>query len=313
VGLAIAQAHLAALYNRPNFDIFNNYTFVIMGDGCHQEGVTSEAASLAGHLKLNHLIVLYDDNKITIDGETHLSFTEDVPARFRSYGWNTLTVEDGNNDLAGILSAIEQAKHSDKPTLISVKTFIGFGSLKQNTESVHGAPLKADDLKQVKSKFGFDPEKTFEVPEDVYAHFHEASARAAHAESEWSALFTAYAAAFPAEAAEIQRRFAGQLPENWSAVLPRYKPEDKALATRQLSEIVLNAVAPVVPEFVGGSADLTPSTLTWLKCSHDFQADKHNGRYFHFGVREHGMAAVCNGLTAYGGESNDMVCVCVHL
>ncbi|KNC79683.1 transketolase [Sphaeroforma arctica JP610] len=303
VGLAMAEKHMAATFNTSDFpDLIDNTVYVIMGDGCHQEGVSSEACSLAGHLKLGNLIVLYDDNSITIDGDTSLSFTEDVPKRFESYGWETITVDGLDSDITDLEAAIEKAKLSkDKPTLISCKTTIGFGSGIQGTHGVHGAPLKPDDLKQVKEKFGFNGDDKFVVPSDALAVFREAGAKGAAAHAEWKGRFEQYKIAEPAKAVELARRLSGKLPEDWRKCLPTWTSEDPALASRQTSEKVLNAIAEALPELVGGSADLTPSNLTQLKCSSDFQHGSYEGRYFRFGVREHGMAAICNGLAAYGG------------
>jgi len=301
VGLAIAEANYAAVYNKPDFELFNNYTYVFTGDGCLQEGVSSEACSLAGHLGLKRLIVLYDDNHITIDGETDLSFTEDVIKRYESYGWNTIVVKDGDHDLKGIEAAIAQAQKSDKPTLIKVRTTIGFGSSKQGTEKVHGSPLGGDELKSVKTKFGFNPEEFFLIPNEVKERYAQKKAEGAELEKKWNELFNKYAAAYPKEAAEIKRRFSGQLPEGWKSLLPTFKPEDPAKATRQFSQTVINAVAKALPDMIGGSADLNPSNLTYMECSTDFQAATPQGRNVRFGVREHGMAAICNGLSAYGG------------
>eukprot|EP00343_Euplotes_focardii_P009568 CAMPEP_0205823838 /NCGR_PEP_ID=MMETSP0206-20130828/18066_1 /ASSEMBLY_ACC=CAM_ASM_000279 /TAXON_ID=36767 /ORGANISM="Euplotes focardii, Strain TN1" /LENGTH=645 /DNA_ID=CAMNT_0053121349 /DNA_START=106 /DNA_END=2043 /DNA_ORIENTATION=+ len=301
VGLAIAECHLAAVYNRPGFNVFDNYTYAFCGDGCMQEGVSGEAASLAGHLGLGKLILMYDDNGITIDGETGLSFSEDVPARFRAYGWHTITVANADADYASVEAAIAAAQSvTDRPSLISCKLTIGFGAKNQGEESVHGSPLGDPEIQRVKAKFGLDPSKKYHVPADVAATYAQATANGQRCESKWNDLFSAYSKEFPQEAAEITRRFAGKLPAGWKNGLPKYTPKDKAVATRKLSGAVLNAVAKVLPELVGGSADLTPSNKTALKCTHDF-VEKRDGRYLRYGVREHGMAAINNGLVAYGG------------
>ncbi|GAB5354624.1 hypothetical protein AAMO2058_000134800 [Amorphochlora amoebiformis] len=301
VGMAIAESHLAATYNKPGFDIFNNYTYVCTGDGCMQEGVASESCSLAGHLGLGKLIVLYDDNNITIDGETDLSFTEDVGKRFEAYGWQVLEVKDAINDVDAIRKAIKTGQEEkNRPTFIKCKTIIGFGSGKQGTHGVHGAPLGDEDVKNVKKKFGMDPEKTFVVPEEVGKAYNNVEA-GSKCEAEWKELFGKYEAKYPKEAKEILRRFAGKFPEDWASVIPSYKPGDKAVATRNLSGVVLNALAAKLPEIIGGSADLTPSNKTALKCTTDYQKKTPAGRYMRFGVREHGMGAVGNGLHAYGG------------
>lgn len=302
VGLAIAQKHLAAVFNKPGYEVFNNHTYVFCGDGCLQEGVSGEASSLAGHLGLGNLILLYDDNHISIDGDTELSFTEDVTKRYESYGWHTQIVADGDNDLAAISKAIEEAqKVTDKPSLIKVRTTIGKGSKKQGTEKVHGAPLGAEDIAHVKKTFGFPEDKFFYIPEEAKNKFLEVKAKGKEIEEKWNEMFKQYTAAFPAEAAEATRRMSNKLPENWRASLPTYKATDEAKATRQYSEATINAIAKVIPEFVGGSADLTPSNLTHIKMSGDFQKDTPEGRNVRFGVREHGMAAICNGMIGYGG------------
>lgn len=308
VGLAIAQKQFAARYNKPKFTLSDNYTYVILGDGCLQEGVASEACSLAGHLKLNNLIAFYDDNHITIDGDTNVSFTEDVNKRFESYGWDVVHVVDGNNDLDAINKALDAAKKATKPTLIRLTTIIGFGSLQQGTHSVHGAPLKKDDIKQLKEKLGFNPDETFAVPQEVYDYYQKETIEpGVKAEEAWNELFGAYKAEFPAEGAEIERRLKGELPANWETNLPTYTKDDKAIASRKLSEIVLENIFESIPELVGGSADLTGSNLTRTKKAFDFQADgseigSYNGRYIRYGVREHGMGAIMNGISAYGAN-----------
>lgn len=306
VGLAMAEAHMAATFNKPGFNLIDNYTYVILGDGCLQEGVQAEAVSLAGHLKLGKLICLYDDNHISIDGDTALGFTEDVLQRFQSYGWHTLTVGNGDSDLKAIADAITQAQSvSDKPSLIKIRTTIGFGSKNQGEEKVHGAPLGAEDIKLVKTKFGFNPEQHFHVPAEVYAHYKSFAEKGARAEEAWNTMFASYAKEFPDLAAQLTRRLNKQLPENLLSLFPTYKPTDPAIATRKLSETVLNKIADALPELMGGSADLTGSNLTRWKSAVDFQPDgsgigQYSGRYIRFGVREHGMAALCNGLAAYG-------------
>jgi len=302
VGLAICQAHLAAVFNKEGFPLITNHTYVFCGDGCLQEGVSAEAASLAGHLGLNKLIVFYDDNKITIDGETELAFTEDVALRFKSYGWHTITVEKGDSDLAALRAAIDEAHQvTDKPVFITVKTTIGFGSSKQGTEKVHGSPLGAEDVANVKKKLGFDPAQSFYVPEEVKAEYAKLKVKGKSLEDEWNALFEKYAAQYPDLAAELKRRIEGKLPADWKKALPTFKPEDPGKATRQFSQIVINSLGKAIPELIGGSADLNPSTLSYLDCSKDFQKKTPEGRNIRFGVREHAMAAICNGIVAYGG------------
>ncbi|RKO91200.1 Transketolase, thiamine diphosphate binding domain-containing protein [Blyttiomyces helicus] len=308
VGLAIAEAHAAATFNRPGFDLIDNYTYVICGDGCLQEGVQAEAASVAGHLQLGKLIVLYDDNHIQIDGDTALGFTEDVNKRFEAYGWHTQVIADGDKDFDGIEAAIEAAKKvTDKPSIIKIRTTIGFGSKNQGEEKVHGAPLGEQDIVNVKSLFGFNPENKFFIPEEVKAYYAEIQKKGVEAYDAWNALFAKYAAAYPDLAAEFTRRVAGELPAGLKEALPRYTPADPAVATRKLSENVLNKIAPILPELIGGSADLTGSNLTRWKGAVDFQPDStglgtYAGRYLRFGVREHGMSAICNGIHAYGAH-----------
>jgi len=301
VGLAIAEAHLAATFNKPGHTLVDHHTYVVMGDGCNQEGVSGEAASLAGHLGLGKLIALYDDNHITIDGDTAVSFTEDVLKRYEAYGWHVQHVADGNHDVEGIRKAIEAAKAvTDKPSMIKVTTTIGYGSPnKANTAGVHGAALGAEEAaltrKALEWTYG-----DFEVPADAYDHWRQAIDRGAAAEADWNAALEAYRAAYPAEAAEFERRLRGELPQGWDAALPVLTPADKGLATRQHSFNALNAFGPHLPELIGGSADLTHSNLTDIKGEKSFQKGSEANRYLHFGVREHAMAAVLNGLAYHG-------------
>ena len=301
VGLAMAEAHLAAKFNKPDAKIVDHYTYVILGDGCNMEGVSGEACSLAGHLGLGKLIALYDDNHISIDGSTDVSFTEDVSKRFEAYGWHVQHVPDGNDNLEAIAKAIEEAKAvTDKPSMIKVTTTIGFGSPnKANTADVHGAALGKDEVKLTRENLGWEyPE--FEVPEDALKHFRKAVERGANFETEWNQVFADYKAKYPEEAAEFERMLSGKLPEGWEKALPTYKPEDKALATRKTSEMSLNALAPVLPELIGGSADLTHSNYTLLKGFGDFQKGQYANRNLRFGVREHGMGSICNGIALHG-------------
>ena len=312
VGLAIAEKHLAAIFNEPDCEpIVDHFTFCICGDGCLQEGVSAEACSLAGHLQLSKLIVLYDDNNITIDGETSLSFTEDVEKRYQAYGWRTVSVKKGDDDLHAIFEAIEEAKEQSsqpngKPTLIKIKTTIGFGAAKAGTDGVHGAPLGAKDLESVKTKFGFNPQESFLVPEDAGKKYLEQKTKGQAHFKVWDNKFQAYKAKHPEKAAEFIRRQNGELPEklasfaNATDALPKYPPTNPPIASRNSSEKVLNAIAEALPELVGGSADLTGSNKTELKCTKDFQGSTPEGRYFRYGVREHGMSAVCNGIAAHG-------------
>jgi len=306
VGLAIAQAHTAATFNKPGFELSNNHTFVFFGDGCAMEGIASEAASTAGHLQLGNLIAIYDDNHISIDGDTKCAFTEDVTKRFESYGWHVVWVKDGDHDYEGIEKAIAEAKAvTDKPSMIRLTTTIGFGSLLQGTGGVHGNALKEDDCKQVKKKFGFNPEESFVVPQEVYDLYKKHADEGAAAEKEWDQLFEKYSAEHKDLAADLKRRLTKKLPEGWQEKLPVYKPTDKAVATRKLSESVLEAIYEAVPELLSGSADLTGSNNTRWKKAVDFQPPNlgigdYSGRYLRYGVREHAMAGIMNGLSAYG-------------
>ncbi|MEB3118405.1 MAG: transketolase [Limnothrix sp.] len=301
VGLAAAEAHLAAKFNKPDAKIVDHYTYVILGDGCNMEGVSGEACSLAGHWGLGKLIALYDDNHISIDGNTDISFTEDVSKRFEAYGWHTIHVTNGNTDLAAIAKAIEEAKAvTDKPTLIKVTTTIGYGSPnKANTAGVHGAALGPDEVKLTRESLGWSYGE-FEVPAEVAEGWtKKAIETGASLEAEWNSIFAQYKTQYAADAAEFERLLRGELPQGWDADLPTYTPADKAVATRKHSEICLNAIAPKLPELIGGSADLTHSNLTELKCSGDFQKGAYENRNVRFGVREHGMAAICNGIALH--------------
>ena len=300
VGLAMAEAHLAARFNKPDSTLVDHYTYVILGDGCNMEGVSGEACSLAGHLGLGKLIALYDDNHISIDGSTDIAFTEDVGKRFEAYGWHVQHVEDGNTDLAAIDNAIAAAKAvTDRPSLIKVTTTIGYGSPnKQNTAGVHGAALGTSEVEATRKELGWDYEP-FVVPEDALAHFRKAVERGASYEAEWQETLAAYRTKYPAEAAEFERMLSGKLPEGWVDSLPTYTPDDAAIATRKNSQATLNALAPALPELVGGSADLTHSNLTELKVSGDFQKGQYQNRNMRFGVREHGMGAICNGISLH--------------
>jgi transketolase len=301
VGLAIAEAHLAAKFNKPDCTLVDHYTYVILGDGCNMEGVSGEACSLAGHLGLGKLIALYDDNHISIDGSTDIAFTEDVGKRFEAYGWHVQHVQNGNTDLEEIAKAIAAAKAvTDRPSLIKVTTIIGYGSPnKANTADVHGAALGGDEVAATRKNLGwqYDP---FVIPEDALKHFRKAVERGASYEADWNQTLEAYKAKYPTEAAEFERCLSGKLPEGWEAVLPTYTPADKALASRKHSEITLNALASVLPELIGGSADLTHSNYTLLKGFGDFQKGQYQNRNLRFGVREHGMGAICNGIALHG-------------
>ncbi|KAG6035327.1 hypothetical protein E4U19_004804 [Claviceps sp. Clav32 group G5] len=305
VGLAMAQAHTAAIFNKPGFDVVDNYTYCFLGDGCLMEGISSEASSLAGHLQLGNLICIYDDNHISIDGDTNCAFTEDVVKRYESYNWHVVIVEDGDNDLAGMEAAIKKCQEvKDKPSLIKLKTTIGYGSLQEGTHGVHGSPLKADDIKQLKQKWNF-PQEPFHVPKEVYELYGKHSSEGAAYEEKWNQLMSKYAEKFPKEYEDLLRRQKGALPEGWEKNLPVYTPSDAAVASRKLSETVLSKIESAIPELFGGSADLTGSNLTRWKEAVDFQPKAtglgdYSGRYVRYGVREHGMGAIMNGLAAYG-------------
>lgn len=301
VGLAIAEAHLAGKFNKPDVKIVDHYTYVILGDGCNMEGVSGEACSLAGHLGLGKLIALYDDNHISIDGSTDISFTEDVAKRFEAYGWHVQHVQDGNKDLQAIHKAIEAAKAvTDKPSFIKVTTTIGYGSPnKANTGDAHGSPLGKDEIKLTRDNLGWQFAE-FEIPQDALNHFRKALERGANLETEWNNTFADYKAKYSEDAAEFERYLSGKLPEGWDKALPTYTPEDKAVATRKTSEATINAIAKVIPELIGGSADLTHSNNTYMKVSGDFQKGQYQNRNLRFGVREHGMGAICNGIALHG-------------
>lgn len=302
VGMAMAERHLAATYNKDKFEMINHFTYAICGDGDLMEGVSAEAASLAGHLKLGRLIVLYDSNDISLDGELHLSFSESVEQRFKAYGWQYIRVEDGNN-IEEIAQAIAEAqKDLERPTLIEVKTTIGYGSPnKAGTADVHGAPLGKDEIKLTKEAYKWTFEEDFYVPDEVYAHFEKVVKEAGEKkEAEWNALFAEYEKAYPDLAKQLKMAIEGKLPEGWEKTLPVYA-EGKSLATRASSGEVLNAIAKVVPQFLGGSADLAGSNKTLIKGAGDFLPGSYEGRNIWFGVREFAMGAALNGMALHGG------------
>jgi transketolase len=301
VGMAIAQKWLAHRYNRPGFDIFDYNIYAVCGDGCLMEGVASEAASLAGHLGLDNLCWVYDNNHITIEGNTKLAFTEDVEARFLAYGWNVLRVGDAN-DLERIEHALQVfRKTKQRPTFIVLDSHIGYGSPhKQDTSAAHGEPLGDDECRLVKRAYGWPEDKTFLVPDGVYEHFSDGiGARGAEARKKWTELFEAYRAKYPDAAAEIELMQRRDLPAGWDKNLPIFEADPKGVAGRDASGKVLNVLAQNIPWFLGGSADLGPSNKTTLtyKGAGDFQADNRAGKNLHFGIREHGMAAIVNGLS----------------
>ena len=302
VGMAIAQQYIASRYNKPGFDLFDYKIYAICSDGDIMEGVSSEAASLAGHLKLGNLIYIYDDNKITIEGDTSLTFNEDVAERFHAYGWHVQSVADGN-DTEAIHTAIVNAQNeTKKPSLIKVRTHIGFGSPnKVNTAAAHGSPLGKDEVKLVKENFGFDPEKSFVVADEVLDYYKSKGKAGIKKEQDWKELYSKYKEKYPSEAAEYELLSSGKLPEGWKDNIPVFKPDEKGLATRKASGKTLNAIADKLPLLIGGSADLSPSTDTELDAFESFTDENHGGRNFHFGIREHAMGAVLNGMALTKG------------
>ena len=301
VGMAIAASHLAAIFNQPGHEIVDPFIYAIVTDGDLMEGVASEAASLAGHLSLGRLIYLYDDNHISIDGSTDLAFTEDRAARFRAYGWHTLHVEDGN-DVEAIDKAIQEAKKEPRPTLILCRTTIGFGAPnRQGTSKAHGEPLGDEELNAAKDNLGWPKEPRFLVPEDVLKFYRTAVDRGRELESDWEKRCDAYIKLHPAPGAELQRRLKGELPAGWESALPAFPVDAKGMATRAASGKTINALAAKIPELIGGSADLAPSNNTKIDGSPAFQKTSRQGRNFHFGVREHAMGSVLNGMAIFGG------------
>ncbi|MBT2144182.1 MULTISPECIES: transketolase [unclassified Rhodanobacter] len=316
VGMAIGEAHLAARYNRDGHRVIDHRTWAIVSDGDLMEGVASEAASLAGHLKLGKLVCLYDDNYVTLAGGTDITFSEDRAKRFEAYGWQTIQVADGN-DLAAVHAALDAARaDTTRPTLILVRTHIGYGSPEQDTFKAHGSPLGVEDVRKTKEKLGWPVEPDFLLPPPALAHFREALDRGVEAERAWNSRMDVYTKAFPELAAELQGRLDGELPAGWDADIPVFPADAKGLATRVAGGKVMNAIAPKLPALGGGSADLDPSTHTALKDLGDFNPPlapgedsqgsdgggwSHAGRNLHFGVREHAMGAIANGLAVHGG------------
>jgi transketolase len=317
VGMAIAEAQLAGVYNRPGHAVIDHRTWAIVSDGDLMEGVASEAASLAGHLRLGKLTCLYDDNNVTLAAGADITFTEDRARRFEAYGWQAIRVEDGN-DIDAIDRALAAAvAETGRPTLILVRTHLGYGSPKQDSFKAHGSPLGEEDVKKTKEKLGWPTQPPFLVPAEVAAHFGEARTRGAQREAEWNERLRAYAQAFAPAARELEQRLRGELPPGWDAELPVFPPDEKGLSTRVAGRRILAAIAPRLPALVGGSADLDPSTYTTLVGQGNFAAEPaagaapiegadtgptgRAGRNLHFGVREHGMGAIVNGLAAHGG------------
>lgn len=299
VGMAMTEEHLASIYNREDFDIVDHYTYALVGDGCLMEGITNEASSLAGHLGLGKLIVLYDSNNISIEGRTDLAFTEDVRARYEALGWDTFLVEDGN-DLDAIKTALEDAKKTDKPSLIEIKTKIGYGSLQEDSASSHGSPLGSDSIKSLKTKLAWDFEEDFYVDPRVKDHMKDLGLRGEKAEEDHKALLEAYKDKYPKEYEELQARIEGKLPLDYLQSDDFYTME-KGLATRASSGQVINKLAKAMPSLFGGSADLGPSNNTEMKGLEYFSKENPSGSNIHFGVREHAMAAICNGMALHGG------------
>ena len=302
VGMAMAERSLAATFNRPGFPVVDHFTYGIVGDGDLMEGISHEAASLAGNLKLGKLIYLYDDNHISIEGDTEITFTDDSVARFKAYGWQVIEVADGN-DCSAITAALSAAREDlEHPSLIAIRTHIGFGSpAKQDTASAHGEPLGAQEIVKTKENLGWPTEGSFLVADEVYAKFNKIKESGVNAEEGWLKMMTAYKESFPDLAAEWERRQAGDLPSDWEKSLPVFPVDEKGAATRAVSGKVINALAQVLPEMIGGSADLGPSNKTHINEAADFAFPDFGGRNIRFGVREHAMGAVLNGLALHRG------------
>jgi len=317
VGMAMAEAFFSARYNRPGHKIIDHYTYGLVSDGDLMEGVTAETASLAGHLRLGKLILLYDNNHVTLSGATDLTFTEDVKKRFSAYGWHTQSIENGNN-LVSIERAIKTAqRHKDKPSLILIDTHLGYGSPhKQDSFEAHGSPLGVDEVKLTKENLGWPIEPAFYIPQTALAHFRKAVKRGKQVEKQWERGFSAYSQAYPELAEELHQVIQGELPDGWDSDIPVFSPDAKGMATRVASGKVMNAIGSRLPTFIGGSADLDPSTHTALAGKGDFGSSQetikdsqgsvgggwqYSGKNLHFGIREHGMGAIVNGLAAHGG------------
>jgi transketolase len=301
VGMAIAERHLAVEFNREGLPIVDHFTYGIVSDGDLMEGIASEAASLAGTLGLGKLIYLYDDNHVSLEGPTEWAFTESVPHRFEAYGWQVLSVADGN-DLAAIDGALRTSRaETRRPSLICVRTHLGYGSPVQDTREAHGEPLGPANLKATKEKLGWPLEPTFLVPEDVRAHFRLAHERGGRWQADWEAMYASFRASHPADATRWEDQWTGRFPVGWDARIPTFAPAAGPMATRDASQKFLEAVGPLLPALLGGAADLSPSTKTLLPGSSDYSAKDGAGRNFHFGVREHAMVAIMNGMALHGG------------
>jgi transketolase len=302
VGFAIGQKALAARYNKPGFDVFDYHIYAICSDGDLMEGVSSEAASMAGHLELGNIIYLYDDNHISIEGSTDITFNEDVSERYRAYGWHVQELPDVNDIHALEMALLNAKAEKQKPSLIRVRSIIAYGSPnKANTAGAHGSALGPDEVKLVKEFFGFDPDKSFNVPSEVLDFYHAAGKKSAEHETKWNKVWADYKAAFPELAAEYELLSSGKLPKGWDASLPVFKPADGKIATRVASGKALNAIAPSLPLLMGGAADLAPSTETNLKQYDSFTSENRAGRNFHFGIREHAMGSALNGMALTKG------------
>ena len=301
VGMALAEAQMAAKFNRPGYPLFEHYIYAIVSDGDLMEGVSQEAASFGGHQGLERLIYFYDDNEISIEGSTDITFTENVPQRFRADGWHVQEVD--GHDIEALDAAVRAAKaFARKPHLIVCHTHLAYGSPnKQDTAGAHGAPLGQEEIRLTKEALNWPSQEPFFVPEKILAHYRVAATRGEQAEASWRDLLTNYEVEYPTEGTELKRLWAGELPANWETALPTFQPRVGPLATRSASGQVLNALAPVIPELIGGSADLAPSTKTVLDGQPFFQPERREGRNIHFGVREHGMGGILNGMALYGG------------
>ncbi len=303
VGMAIAEAHLAAKYNKDGMEIVNHRTIAICGDGDLMEGVSHEAASLAGHLKLGKLTFVYDDNHITIEGDTNLAFTDNTAARFEAYGWQVINLGEKANDTAALEQAFaDAASVSDKPTMIIIRTHIGYGSPNmQDTSEVHGSPLGVEEIKLTKKFYGWDENKSFYVPGGVMEHMQQGAKRGQQAEADWDKLMAQYKAKYPQEYQELTLALSGDLPADWDADIPTFSGDDKPVATRKVGGAVLNAIAGKVPWLIGGSADLSPSTNTFIKSSGYFQSGAYQNRNVAWGIREFTMGGCCCGMALHGG------------
>ncbi|MDO8501763.1 MAG: transketolase [Gemmatimonadaceae bacterium] len=302
VGMAVAEAQLAATFNRPGHEIIDHHTYFIASDGDMMEGISHEASSYAGHLGLGKIVGFYDDNHITIEGDTDLTFSDDTAKRFEAYGWHVQRVEDAN-DLDALDNATVAAREvRDRPSLIIVRSHIGYGSPhKHDTAEAHGSPLGVEEIKLTREALGYPSQEPFYVVPEALAHWRTMSDRGAKIESEWQHRYHAYKATHSADAAELERRLRGELLEGWEDLIPSFTAENGSVASRAASGTVLNAIAPKLPELVGGSADLASSTNTIVKGAPNITPDNYAGRNFHFGIREHGMAAIMNGMSAHGG------------